>query len=785
MLTIPANTSIPITGSGAARGPSGTFSVTAQVVSADTVCTPDIQIQVGTNTWPFGFTHPTITVKALPVVSISGGPPVTEGGQATFTVTASPTPASALTVNLTVAQTGAFVAAGLLGPTTVTVPTSGSVTYTVATEGDSTNEANGSVTVTLNAGTGYNVHGTQGSGSVTVNDDDASQPPPRQLPASPAQGSPDLVSSFGGATVAELTLVSNETMEPVVLPEASGGNGALNYSLTSAPAGLAGLTFDPATRRLSGTPDRAGSWTFTYRVDDADANRADSDAAILTFMVQVQAPALVRAPEAEKKTLAGVAMRTLTSALGHIGARFSDIAPSGDLTLAGQQVNLAMLAEGGYVGHGTCPSGESGRHGFDRHGLANAFGRGSPEAGADCAGWSRTVWTDELLNTSAFSLALGVAEGSGGTDPSVPLWSVWGRGDYATFAGRPEEIRYDGKARSGWLGIDARVGRWVAGMALSHGVSETDYRYEDSDATVESGRLETTLTALYPYGRWTIGEGLELRGVLGAGTGEVRHTLEDGERETGDLEMRMASAGVRHTLPPVAGIDLAMRADAGVVRMEIDDGPEVIAGVSADSWRVRLGLEASRHFALDNKVALTPFVEAVGRRDGGDGLVGSGLEVAGGVRYSAPRVEVELRGRILVAHAEEGAREQGVSVTARVGPGTHGRGLSLSLSPRWGVTTGGAQALWRDEISRPFATGAVNEAAMDARIGYGFAMAERGVLTPFAETRFAGEESRRLRLGTRFDASYMDLGVELSGERRESGAVDPEHVLRFDLMLRF
>ena len=476
-----------------------------------------------------------------------------------------------------------------------------------------------------------------------------------------------------------------------------------------------------------------------------------------------------RSPEAQgralKKTLAGVASRTLTSALGHIGARFGDTIPSGNLTLAGQVVNLAAPAAGAYDAHGACPS--------------DAFGENAP----GCVGWSRGVGVDELLHASAFSLALGAAEGSGGADAAMPRWSVWGLGDYATFAGRPEGIHYDGAARSGWLGVDARAGRWVAGLALSHGMTEADYRYGDGDAG--AGRLETTLTALYPYGRWTIGDGLELRGVLGGGTGEVRHVLGDGTRETGALTMRMASAGVRQELSPVAGIDLAARADAGTVGMEVGDGPGTVAGVSADSWRVRLGLEASRRYALNDAGALTPFVEAVGRRDGGDGLVGNGLEVAGGVRYAAPRVEVELRGRTLVVHTEDGASEQGVSVTARVGPGAEGRGLWLSLSPRWGAAAGGAQALWRDGMPRPSATGAGNEAAMDARIGYGVALTPEGLLTPFAETGLAGDEGRRLRLGTRFDASHMDLGMELSGERRESADADPGHALRLDLMLRF
>ena len=396
---------------------------------------------------------------------------------------------------------------------------------------------------------------------------------------------------------------------------------------------------------------------------------------------------------------------------------------------------------------------------------------------------NRNVEADELLRTSAFSLTLGAAEGSGGS--SVPLWAVWGRGDLGTFAGRPEAgMRYDGELRTGWLGIDARAGPWVAGLAFSHGKGEADYGF-DQDGLSGQGRLETTLNAFYPYGRWTIDKGLELRAVLGAGTGEARHVLDEGEAETSDLAMRMASVGVRRELPAVGEFDLAVRADASVAQLETDSGPQFIDNLSADTWRGRVGLEASRRFALGEDAALTPFVEAAGRGDGGDGLTGAGIELAGGVRYRAPGLEVEARGRWLAAHVEEGARERGVSVTARVGPGAHGRGLSLLLAPRWGAETGRADALWSEELPRLSGGTGDDAASLDARMGYGLALAPQGLLTPFAETTLTGGERRRLRLGTRFDATGADLGVELAGERRESAAAEPEHALTLDVIFRF
>ena len=622
----------------------------------------------------------------------------------------------------------------------------------------------------------------------------------------------DLAPGFGSAVVPSPALVVGEALEAMVLPEATGGNGALTYSLTSVPAGLAGLSFDPAARRLSGTPTEEGSYVFTWRAEDADENRADSDAAVLTFGVTVDDPRTALLRKAVKRTLAAVARRALSSALENIGARFAASIPDSGLTLAGATVPFgAAGAPGldGTPGLGGAPGldgtpGLGGAPGLNgaavlsgtaggcfapaphRHRL-RAEAHGCPSAGLR----SRDVETGEMLRTSAFSLTLRAAEEPDPDGSPGPLWSVWGRGDLGTFEGRPEPgVRHDGELRTGWLGIDARAGRWVAGLALSHGRGEADYGFDQGE-TSGQGRLETTLNALYPYGRWTFDEGLELRAVLGAGTGEARHVLDDGPTETSDLSMRMASVGVRRELPALGELDLAVRADASVARLETDSGPQYIDNLVADTWRGRVGMEAARPFALGEEGELTPFVEASGRRDGGDGLSGAGLELAGGVRYRAPSLELEARGRWLAAHTEAGARERGVSVTARAGPGAHGRGLSLLVSPRWGAETGGAQALWQEEMPGLSAGTGGEAASLDARVGYGFALSPRGpltprgLLTPFAETGLGGGDRQRLRLGTRFDASGMDLGVEFAGERVENGGAAPEHALTLDVRVRF
>ena len=103
----------------------------------------------------------------------------------------------------------------------------------------------------------------------------------------------DTPPSFGSMTQDDLTFPSARTISPnVVLPEASGGNGNLSYTVTPDLAvAVPGLIFTPGARTLSGAPTtNAAAVTLTYTASDADMNMADSDTASLTFTVTVIDP---------------------------------------------------------------------------------------------------------------------------------------------------------------------------------------------------------------------------------------------------------------------------------------------------------------------------------------------------------------------------------------------------------------------------------------------------------------------------------------------------------------
>ena len=153
----------------------------------------------------------------LPVVTITAGDAVTEGGDAVFTLTASPPPASPLAVSVTVAASGDYGIAG--ASRTVTIPTAGSFTLTLATADDSADEPDGSVTVTVADGAGYTV-GSSASGTVSVRDDDL-PPPAVSITAAAASvtegGAASFTVSADRAPDADLTVT-------LAVSEAAGGD---------------------------------------------------------------------------------------------------------------------------------------------------------------------------------------------------------------------------------------------------------------------------------------------------------------------------------------------------------------------------------------------------------------------------------------------------------------------------------------------------------------------------------------------------------------------------------
>ncbi len=217
-----------------------------------------------------------------PVVSVSGGSGITEGGNASFTVSASPAPASNLDVSVTVSQSGDYGAT--TGQRTVTIPTTGSVTFTVGTTDDSTDEADGSVTATLNAGSAYTVSSTQGAATVSVSDNDDAPKP--------------VVSVSGGSGITEggsasFTVSASpapaSNMDVSVTVSQSGDYGATTGQRTVTIPTTGSVTFSVGTTDDS-TDETDGSVTATVNAGSAYTVSATQGAATVSVSDNDDAP---------------------------------------------------------------------------------------------------------------------------------------------------------------------------------------------------------------------------------------------------------------------------------------------------------------------------------------------------------------------------------------------------------------------------------------------------------------------------------------------------------------
>ncbi len=522
------------------------------------------------------------------------------------------------------------------------------------------------------------------------------------------------------------------------LDRPSGADTAVTVSVAPAAAGYVTLGADrlltvPAGQTVSSgavaiaavdnaveAPDKAISIQATAA---NDLGVTDPEAVMLTITDDDGVSSEAR-KQVATRVLAEVGRAALAGAVEVLGQRF-DAAP------CAAAARPALALAGSRVGGGLRLADRSLRERLDRRSRRPAF-------------VARTLKGSALLRGSAFSLPLAAS----GAASSGPAWSVWGRGDWRSFEGATGAGRYDGSQRAGWLGLDGCLGgRFAAGLALSQSDGESDYRLDS-----EEGRVETALTALWPYLQLGMKGGGQLRLVAGAGRGEAEHRPAAGAVERADLAMLAASVGGRLPVARRGAFALAATGQASLTQLETDDAPSApsLGGLKATGWRLSAGLEAA-HDGLALGASgwrLQPRGALAVRQDGGDGLAGTGAELSAGARLSLPggRFGLDASGHWLALHSEDEAREWGASLEARLAPGAGGRGLSLAFGPQWGGQQRGA--LTRERLfdeARDDDT--PQRLSLTARVGYGFATP--GGLTAFLTAEHHDPDTR-LGIGLRF-----------------------------------
>ena len=569
-----------------------------------------------------------------------------------------------------------------------------------------------------------------------------------------------LVRVTGSVAPLQLTVGATETVD---LSEVFRGD-IVAYEATSSDADVAEVSVSGSALTVLAVVEGTATIEATAR--------GEPETASLQFLVTaVTDPVEV---EALESTLAAMGRSMLSSVTGALQGRFAEASKSSSVTVAGHRVPFAA--------HTEAVRAQRGGVAADTAAAARPVSVHSAVAGGLPSG---RLTGESWLHSSRFMLVVDTPQAGDAAGDRGTRWTVWGSGDWQSFRGEPGNgIGYDGSLRAVHVGADAGGERWLAGAFVSRAAGQAAYRFGTTNG---AGNLQATLTSVQPYFRWAPSRETEvwLTAGVGSGTLELERVHARGRLQTSDLSMRLAVVGGRQVLASVGRVEVALRGDVGLVRLETRGGAQVFEGVAANVQRYRVGLETSHTTRWSNGATLTPFAEINGRRDDGGGEVGSGIEVEGGVRLMHSRIgfSLEARGRTLAMHTAAGYREHGFGVTARLTPGgTDGRGLSVAVTPGWGAPVGGVDALWREQaLGRGGAAMFDHDgASMEAQVGYGFALRAGHVLVPFGEVGASGAEHRRLRAGVRLGraaGAALPLQVELAGERSETGQGLVDHRL--------
>ena len=282
-------------------------------------------------------------------------------------------------------------------------------------------------------------------------------------------------------------------------------------------------------------------------------------------------------------------------------------------------------------------------------------------------------------------------------------------------------------------------------------------------------------------------------GLSGFGRGGLTVTPDGGTSMETDMGLVMIAGGVRNLFLTAAhGWNAAFESDGFWVRAASDAAPGLLAS-NTDANRLRFGLESSYRVALKNGGTLTPKLEIGWRYDGGGAETGLGVDVGGGLLWSAPvpGISAEIVVRRVLVHEAIGFNDWGVSGLVRYDPRPlTDRGASVVFRSSIGppLPDGANALLEREAVAGLTPPNASRGGHLSAQAAYGFAIfGGRFTGAPWIGAGLLAG-GRDYRIGYRVSpgrgvGSHAQIGIE--GMRRENDNDDSatEHAinLRFAL----
>ncbi len=685
-----------------------------------------------------GTPPPPITTPppSAPVVSITGGPDIMEGGEAVFTMTAAPAPATGETinVNVTISDSGTFASSGQIGNRMITIDDTGMAQFTVFTDDDSTQEQDGTITATVQRGSGYRLHPSDALALVMVSDNELAL----------VFGDATSLMVHGGGKDSYTIALDNQPM-----------SGDLTVTIIGHEN--THLTADPTTLTFT-----SSNWNTPQTVTLTAAKNADDARIILTHRargtnyqgltatVNVTVVAVDPVPTRALHLRFG---RTLSQqVVDALQDRFATLPTEGGLqvAIAGETITDATpLVEHEGV-------------------LSKALG-------------FENVTTRQLVQGSSFSFA---PEQEG----VAPRLAFWGEGAFSSFSGEQDDFSLDGDVTTLLVGADWGTERWRAGAALTRSWSNGSYE-GDNDA---DGDASNTLTGLFPYGHYALSPRLGIWGTVGYGWGELSLEPDDGEDYTPSTTMTMAALGIDGVVLDGGSEGFSVNTTADVLTLKTSS--EDVDGLDSSEGnlsRIRVGLEATRPLPLDQGASLLPSMEVGIRQDSGDAEFGFGMDLGAGILWMDPErgISGELKGRTLLLHTEEDFQEQSLALSFSWEPSPHNRGPSLSMGHTMGAApSDGMDALLNSTTIEGLAIAPGNGQQFEAELAYGFsAYNDRLSFTPalgLALSPTSRNYSLLWSLAPYSQQAQADpWEVSLEGERQEKNA--PASPVDHSLKLRF
>ena len=280
---------------------------------------------------------------------------------------------------------------------------------------------------------------------------------------------------------------------------------------------------------------------------------------------------------------------------------------------------------------------------------------------------------------SESSLTVNQATESGGT------WSLWSRSAQTHFRGRDETLAMTGDVTTSMVGADYARGRTMAGVSV--GRTEGAGSYSDT----ANGRVESTMTGLYPWIGYQLTDRVSVWTVAGYGGGRMTLTPERGGAIDAGMSMRMTAAGMRGRLVGEGrGFEIDVKSDAlwvGIASQEASGTGGRLMATNAEVGRIRTAIEGSHQTRVRKRVSVRPSVEIGVRADRGDAEEGAGVDMGLGIAVADPQsgLAIDWSMRTLIVHESEGFVERGMAIAITYDPSpTTPTGLRARVAPGWG-----------------------------------------------------------------------------------------------------